>query len=454
MFTTAWLTIRRWVADASVIEDRRLVRVWDSACQKAKLRRVPMLRDSQLCLTPLVVGVRNLQVLIPNTILDCLDEAELESVFIHELMHLRRRDAIVRLSAALVETVYFMFPWIWLATWRLSRLREDACDEATVIALKGKRKPYGSAILKTAEMVGYQPPSLALGMRDSHRTPRGRLERLLDAQLPLAPTPPVRTVATLVLIALVFLPGGARPANSDTHSSRPKTNHADIDSTPISQASDGTTTSPNSKAPTSQPEHELAADPGASFNDSASRQLDDGQLTGQRLTEDAIEVANDSGSRNSGSRNSASKNGAGELDTQITNAVNLSDSNTRKTVSDSPGPEQRIVSASYSRDEFASAVLDPLSQQRILEQWDDLENGESLLISLLRHRDWELRAAALRMLKTVGTTTTLPAVERVYLEGSPSEQRLAKETPDQIWARTRADVPDSTSQQNMELIFD
>lgn len=203
----------------------------------------------------------------------------------------------------------------------------------------------------------------------------------------------------------------------------------------------------------------MAADPGASFNDSASRQLDDGQLTGQRLTEDAIEVANDSGSRNSGSRNSgsrnsASKNGAGELDTQITNAVNLSDSNTRKTVSDSPGPEQRIVSASYSRDEFASAVLDPLSQQRILEQWDDLENGESLLISLLRHRDWELRAAALRMLKTVCTTTTLPAVERVYLEGSPSEQRLAKETLDQIWARTRADVPDSTSQQNMELIFD
>lgn len=211
MLTTAWLTIRRWVNEARVIEDQRLLGVWHSACKKASITSPPGLRDSQFCSTPLVVGTWSPTVLIPSSVLECLHDDELETVFIHELMHVRRHDASIRMAASLMGAIYFLLPWVWIANWRLRRLCEDACDETTVIALRGRRKSYGSAILKTAEIIGYEPPRFALGMRDSHRSPRQRLERLLDARLPLHPTSTLRTTCLLTVMALVLLPGGARP---------------------------------------------------------------------------------------------------------------------------------------------------------------------------------------------------------------------------------------------------
>ncbi|MFP6674140.1 MAG: hypothetical protein VB878_03595 [Pirellulaceae bacterium] len=58
--------------------------------------------------------------------------------------------------------------------------------------------------MKTAEIVGYEPPSVALGMRDSHRSPRQRLEQLPDAGLPLRPMSTLRTTCLLTLMALIF----------------------------------------------------------------------------------------------------------------------------------------------------------------------------------------------------------------------------------------------------------
>ena len=213
MLTTAALQVRLWIARAPPIQDAGLWELLADACRQVGFRRAIDLRNSEACATPLVVGWWRPVVLLPATVIERLDRRELLAVFVHELHHVKRADPLISWAQGLLGAVYFFHPLVWWSNRQLRRWREDACDELTIATLQGQRGMYGRALLKVAEIVGYVPPPVVLGILDSPTPARQRLARILEGPNPPR-TRPWLCYLPVAGLAAVLLPGGSPPGTS------------------------------------------------------------------------------------------------------------------------------------------------------------------------------------------------------------------------------------------------
>lgn len=213
MLTTAALQVRLWIARAPRIPDVGLWELLSDACQQVGFRRAVDLRNSEACATPLVVGWWRPVVLLPATVIQRLERRELLAVLVHELHHVRRADPLISWAQGLLGAVYFFHPLVWWSNRQLRRWREDACDELTIATLQGQRGVYGRALLKVAEIVGYVPPPVVLGILDSPTPARQRLARILEGPNPPR-TQPWLCYLPVAVLAAVLLPGGSPPGTS------------------------------------------------------------------------------------------------------------------------------------------------------------------------------------------------------------------------------------------------
>ena len=199
----------RMVHAAELSDDAELQALVDRHRRHLGIRRPVAVRLSSDCSVPLVAGILRPAILVPRDIVDRLDARELEAVLIHELNHVARHDILTNLLQAVLTAFYFFHPLVWWANARLCRLREDACDESTVATLQGRRRAYGSGIVKIAEMVGGNPGRLTLAVVESKPLVKHRLQRILDPRLPFGNRLRWTARAFLVLIAAILLPAAA-----------------------------------------------------------------------------------------------------------------------------------------------------------------------------------------------------------------------------------------------------
>lgn len=209
-----WLQIRRWLKQSTLLADTRSQRVLADALARVGIDGRVELRDSGQCTTPLVIGCLRPIILLPTAVRESLSMAELESVLVHELTHIARRDSWWRLVQAFLGVLYCFHPAVWLARYKLNQLCEEACDEQTVWALAGERRDYAQAIVKAATIIGYQPPHLAVNMVGSPLPVKRRLQRILDPAFPWAAGGRWHRASLVILLALVLLPSGYRSSRA------------------------------------------------------------------------------------------------------------------------------------------------------------------------------------------------------------------------------------------------
>ncbi len=101
-------------------------------CKKSRTRQ-PRLRVSDQTLTPLCLGIARPTILIPAGGLDW-DDARVQSVLMHELSHVLRRDVLWHTLAQLACSIYWFHPLSWIAQWQMRIEREIACDDSVVSA--------------------------------------------------------------------------------------------------------------------------------------------------------------------------------------------------------------------------------------------------------------------------------------------------------------------------------
>jgi beta-lactamase regulating signal transducer with metallopeptidase domain len=99
---------------------------------------------------PTAVGLFRPAVMLPSWALSELSAADLNSVLVHELAHLRRRDDWSNLLQKLVRAVFFFHPAVWWIEKRLSLEREMACDEH-VLASTEDPHAYAECLVSLAE---------------------------------------------------------------------------------------------------------------------------------------------------------------------------------------------------------------------------------------------------------------------------------------------------------------
>jgi TonB family protein len=171
------------------------------AAQRLGFVRLPTVR---LGPSAFVLGWAHQTLVVPRGL---VDEAELRSVVLHELAHLRRNDPWLRLLQHTVQVLFFFWPPVAWVNRRIEHYRELACDE---IALRAGGLPvdsYARLLVKAQRLALARSSNLAVFEMSSQSS---HLERRIDMLLNLKPSRSVVLSAlTLVSWGLLTLSGSA-----------------------------------------------------------------------------------------------------------------------------------------------------------------------------------------------------------------------------------------------------
>ena len=158
--------------------------------------RWPVMRATDSGTGPALVGAWRPQIVVPFDFDARFDSDERGLILAHEAMHAHRRDGWWCLLAQIVAAIFWFHPLAW---WALAALRHDqelACDAGVLREHRGKRRSYGSAMLKT------QSAALALPVGCAWSPRHPLTERI--AMLKQAQPGKVRRLGGAVLMAVII----------------------------------------------------------------------------------------------------------------------------------------------------------------------------------------------------------------------------------------------------------
>ncbi|MBL8857329.1 MAG: M56 family metallopeptidase [Planctomycetes bacterium] len=172
-------------------------------------KRAPKLRVSDENHGPATLGLFDPVILVPRALVRRPRASALEHVLLHELAHVRRRDAWRALAWTLARCVYWFHPLVHVAARRAALLREIACDEAAASAAHDGTNGYRRTLLELARPLLGPVPAIN-GFGGSGAMIVARLQRL--SHTPCAPRArcDVLAVTAFVLLCACCLPLGVR----------------------------------------------------------------------------------------------------------------------------------------------------------------------------------------------------------------------------------------------------
>ena len=201
------LRLRGMVRRARPLRDPNWLGQAAALKRKLGIRRDVRLLTSSETVTPMTGGWQRPVVLLPASAVDWSAEKR-DVVLAHELIHVRRHDALRQVLGRVALALYWFHPLSWLAS-RLGRAsREQACDE-TVLTLGTRPSEYASHLLELAEGLSPAPVVLALPI-----VQRSQLERRIMAILrphPVRATPVASAVVLILMTALGVSAATAHP---------------------------------------------------------------------------------------------------------------------------------------------------------------------------------------------------------------------------------------------------
>jgi hypothetical protein len=142
--------------------------------------------------------------LIPAGLLAELSEEERDTLLVHELAHVRRRDHWVRFLELAVTILFWWYPVAWWVRRALRRAEERCCDEWVLRVMPGSAGAYAGGLLKSLDLLAGEPDPLPIGA--SGAGPVHDLEaRLKEILMTTRPTPTLATPARLLFAAVALL---------------------------------------------------------------------------------------------------------------------------------------------------------------------------------------------------------------------------------------------------------
>jgi beta-lactamase regulating signal transducer with metallopeptidase domain len=112
--------------------------------------RAVELRTSEELRVPTAIGFAEPAVVFPAWALRGLSVAELNTILLHELAHLRRWDDWTNLAQKVLRALFFFHPAVWFVENRLALEREMACDDI-VLAHTSNPRAYAACLVSLAE---------------------------------------------------------------------------------------------------------------------------------------------------------------------------------------------------------------------------------------------------------------------------------------------------------------
>jgi len=155
-----------------------------------------------------VTGLFRSRVIVPEGFFAALEDREVDAVLLHELMHVKRHDNLLRLCQAGVVAIFWFHPLVWWLDRRLRWESERACDEG-VLRLTGANRAYASGLCKATRFaLGLNLPGVSGMSRMRLQARILHLDELLykrkPAEEPAAPQSPVHVHTQLETLQRAF----------------------------------------------------------------------------------------------------------------------------------------------------------------------------------------------------------------------------------------------------------
>jgi beta-lactamase regulating signal transducer with metallopeptidase domain len=162
------------------------------------ITRVVRILETNRIHAPIVVGFLKPVILIPMGMISGLTTAQLESILIHELTHIRRADYLINLLQTVLEGIYFFNPFVWVVSELIRTEREHCCDD-TVVRLQRNPLAYVRA-LASLEEFRLSRSSFAVALADNNKQLLKRIRRIMEKSAKQYPS--AGRIVPLVLLAI------------------------------------------------------------------------------------------------------------------------------------------------------------------------------------------------------------------------------------------------------------
>lgn len=129
------VSIVRLVKSSSTLDSKRLAQIFCAARDAANVNAPVRLRVTDRINVPSLVGLFRPTILLPKWCEAELSNEQLKLILTHELIHVRRRDALAQLLAHFVTILHWFNPLVRCAVRQVAAFRELSCDQQVIDSL-------------------------------------------------------------------------------------------------------------------------------------------------------------------------------------------------------------------------------------------------------------------------------------------------------------------------------
>ena len=153
-------------------------KIFDRLCQTLKVKQAVKIFQSAMVKVPMVVGFFKPVVLIPVSAFTGIPPKQLETIIMHELAHIIRRDYIINILQSLIEIIFFYHPAVWWMSKVIRAEREHCCDDIA-IEKTGDSVSFVKALANIQEQF-LMKENLAMTINGGNNNLFKRIKRLLN----------------------------------------------------------------------------------------------------------------------------------------------------------------------------------------------------------------------------------------------------------------------------------
>ncbi|MEZ6128861.1 MAG: M56 family metallopeptidase [Planctomycetaceae bacterium] len=157
---------------------------------------------------PFATGVFRPVVVVPDCVIDGLQQDQLRTVIAHELVHIRRRDLMIGWLEVVLSAIWWFHPAMWWLRQSLRQAREECCDDVLVARnITAPERYCETLIVAASRQLSDVPEPVAMGFSSGEHPAARRIRRLMDTTRLRSDRLRKPALAVVVLMALILLPG-------------------------------------------------------------------------------------------------------------------------------------------------------------------------------------------------------------------------------------------------------
>lgn len=163
--------------------------------------------QSHIAEQPMTFGFFRPVILMPFSLMSQLTPAQLETVLLHELSHIKRNDYLVNVFQSLLEIIFFFHPAIWWMSNHIRKIREEVCDDK-VIAQGTDPLEYAQSLLETKKHIfNHSKTRLAMNATNNNSNHfTQRIYRIMGKKSQLkSDTPLSKPMMAMAILLCVFV---------------------------------------------------------------------------------------------------------------------------------------------------------------------------------------------------------------------------------------------------------